>query len=130
MKNRNYSEWKKNYQISRQKERKSNLIKITIAIIITAIFFYTIHLIWNDELRFVGKKTHTTKAIVTKTKFKQRGNAGYYQRVDYRFNFDGKNYETYFWANRITGQKHIGDSIDIKFEIKNPNNSKFIIIRN
>ena len=125
MKEENYNKWKKKHLISKKKERKSNFLKTILTIIISFIIFYVIFLTWTDEARFFARKTTIKKGIVLNTKFKQRGKAGVYQRVDYRFIHNGKNYETYFWANRITGQKHIGDSIKIKFEVNNPSNSKY-----
>jgi hypothetical protein len=126
MKKENYNKWKKKYLISNKKDRKNNFQNTIIGIIISFILFYLFFLFWNDEARFFARKTTIKKGIVLNTKFKQRGKAGVYQRVDYRFIYDGKSYETYFWANKITGKKHKGDSIKIKFEINNPKNSKYL----
>mgnify|MGYP000014662893 CR=1 FL=1 len=125
MKEENYNKWKKRYLISKKKDRKNNFQKTILAIIISFIIFYIVFLVWNDEARFFARKTMVKNGIVVNTKFKQRGKAGVYQIVNYRFVYDGKSYEAYFWANRITGQKHIGDSIKIKFEVNNPSNSKY-----
>lgn len=67
------------------------------------------------------------KGIITNTEFRQRGAAGFYQKVDYRVIYKGKIYETWFWANKLTGQKYKGDSIYIKFEVNNPNNSSIFL---
>lgn len=120
-----YENWRRIYPSKRKKEQKRRIQNILVSILITLIIFYIANLFWTDEARFFAKKTMVKNGIVVNTKFKQRGNAGVYQRVDYEFKHEGKNYKTYFWANRITGQKHIGDSIMIKFEVNNPSNSKY-----
>jgi len=126
MKEKNYLKWKNNYEISRIKDRKSNIIKIISAIIIALILYYTFFLFWNDEARFFGRKTIVKKGIIIETKFIQRGSAGYYQKADYKFTFEGNSYQTYFWGTKITGEQFVGDSIKIKFEVNNPKNSKYI----
>ena len=122
---KNYNKWKESFLISRKKNKKENFQKTIIAVIISLSLFYVIFLFWNDEARFFGRKTIVKNGIVINTKFKQRGKAGVYQRVDYKFVYNGESYKTYFWSNKLIGQKHIGDSIKIKFEVNNPSNSKY-----
>ena len=102
------------------------MFNILISILISVLLFYIISLFWNDEVRFFGRKTATEKAVITNTKFKQRGRSGYYQKVSYKFIYNEKVYETYFWANKFIGEQFVGDSINVKFQVSDPTNSKYI----
>jgi hypothetical protein len=125
LKRKNNTNWKEKYHLSRKRERKINFIKTGIGLLVSLLLFYIVSLVWNDEARFFGRKVDVKKGVITNTEFKQRGRAGYYQKVDYQIIHKGEIYETYFWANKRIGQKYKGDSIYIKFEVNNPNNSKY-----
>ncbi len=127
MEKKNYARWKRQYSIARKKERKTTITKNIIAILCCFLIFYVISLFWNDEIRFWGRKTEINKGVITHTEFKFSGGArGYYQKVTYQFIYKQKIYKTYFWANKFVDKQFVGDSIYIKFEVNNPNNSKYL----
>lgn len=121
-----YEKWKEKYILTQERDKKTNIKKVGIALGATLILFLFGKLIWDDELRFIGRQTEIKKGVITEIRLMPvRGNK-YYQRVTYEFTFDGKTYKNYFTADKYTGMQYEQDSVLIKFDTNNPDRSKFI----
>lgn len=118
-----FEKWKKQYTPTNKKERKANIKRTIIILVTIGVLFLFGKLIWDDELRFIGRKTDVKKGVITKIGLKHAQGGGYYQRVTYEFIFNGKKYINYFTANKFTGVQYENDTILVKFEL---NNSKYI----
>ncbi|MFK8061485.1 MAG: hypothetical protein AB8B78_15540 [Polaribacter sp.] len=114
-----YKIWKIDYDNKQKKESKNKYKFIIYFIILIAFFTYFIHLLINDELRFIGRENIETKALVIDAKlYPVRGK--YFQKVTYLYTFENEEFKSYFKATRFTGKKKIGDSIKIKFRKSDP----------
>ncbi|MFY0629868.1 MAG: hypothetical protein JXR05_05765 [Flavobacteriaceae bacterium] len=121
-----YEKWKKQYTITSKEDKKTNVKRIGIAFAIIIILFFLGKLIWDDDLRFIGRKTEVKKGVITNIGLIRVRSGGHYKRVTYEFTFNNKKYTNYFTANRFTRMPYKKDSILIQFEVNNPDNSKFI----
>lgn len=120
-----FEKWKKTYDPKTDRIDKIHYKKL--ALLVAGIFLlgYTIYLMWSGEIRFIGKDTEHTKAVITKIKLVPvRG--GYHQRVTYKFTINGNVFKNYFTADKFTGMQYVGDSIPIKFVVNDPTISKFL----
>ncbi len=119
-----YEKWKKEYDVSHKKEKKSNFKLIALSLVVVSFLFFLGYLIWNDEFRFIGRKTEVKKAVITRIGLMKVPSGGYYQRVTYEFSFNEKRYVNYFTADKFTGMQSQGDTIHVKFRVSNPEDSK------
>jgi hypothetical protein len=124
-----FEKWKKTYDPNVDRRDKIPYKWLVLVIIAISLFSYTVYLMWSGEIRFIGKSTQETKAVVTQVKLVPV-KGGYYQRVTYEFIIDNKTYKNYYTADKFIGIQHKGDSILVKFDLKNPSISKYISNKN
>lgn len=125
IKKENYDRWKAKYEVQRVKDKKLNLLKYSLFGVILVLIFYTVYLLKNDELRFIGRENLEKKAVIVNTYFYPTA-GGYYQKVFYEFKHNNKTYKAMFTANKFIGKQFNGDSVMVKFRKNNPNVSKYL----
>ncbi len=121
-----FESWKKQYKIQQEEDKKTYRKRSIIVWAAIVLISLVIYLAWTDELRFVGRETNTTEALVVKTKFYHWGRGYYKQKVVYQFKYRDKTYEGSFNAGKRIGIQEEGNLVKIKFRTSDPNVSKRI----
>lgn len=107
------------------KEKKNGILRFISALAIAGLIFYVIHLLYTDELRFIGRNNVVKKGVIIETKF-YRAKGGYKQRVRYEFEYKNIEYRGIFRVGEIIGEQYVGDSVLIKFRASDPTISKWV----
>ncbi len=115
-----YKIWKQKYIIEQGIERKKKWIKVLIGIALLPIFIYIVNLIYTGDYKFIGQKTQIVKAHIYKTNWAYASSGGYYQRLYYRFDCNGKSYNDITRINKFVGKRKVGDSIILKVSESDP----------
>ncbi|WGH76106.1 hypothetical protein P8625_02770 [Tenacibaculum tangerinum] len=115
-----YEKWKREYKNS----KKTNIAKITKSIIVglslILLAWYVLNLLYTGNYKFIGQETEVVQAEIYKTNKAYVPGGGYYQRIYYKFKFEGKNYNDITRINRFVGKRKIGDKMKLKVSKSNP----------
>ncbi len=118
--NEKYRIWKQNYTQTEKIERKKKWIKAFIVIALFPFFIYIGNLIYTGDYKFIGQDTEIVKAHIYQTNWSHARHGGYYQRLYYKFECDGKSFKDITRINKYVGERKIGDSIVLKVSKSNP----------
>ncbi|MEX0361980.1 MAG: hypothetical protein AB3N10_13450 [Allomuricauda sp.] len=117
----NLEEWRIRLNTSKKAERRKNILIMFFLVTAILVGYYW----WTDELKFLGRKTEYTDAVVVEERMVHWAHGRYYyQLATCEYTVNGKKYTADFdiWKNRWLVR--VGDSLTIKIASNNPEISK------
>lgn len=120
-----YDQWKIEYEAKRKIQKRKHRKAFAGTIVFMALSISILHLWSIDELKFIGRETSRTTAVVSKTKSVVI-KGGSIHRVFYEFEHDGNVYWGYFNGSGVSSSPNVGDSVIVKFASSKPSISKLI----
>lgn len=121
-----YDQWKKSYDIRREKERYDFLKPLSITfflVVIITLFFYSIY---SGEYKFIAQKTGTVNAIIDQPERTHLGRGVHVQKIKYSYRFNNKDYHGSKVLYRSSVVRKKGDSLKLKISESNPERHKVI----
>ncbi len=125
-KDKSFQQWKKHYKKIQKAEKKKNTFITILSIFLLFLCSLLIYYWWIDELKFLGRKTTSIKAIVINERKIHWGKGYYYQVGNCNYIFEEKKYSTDFRINNYFFWVNVGDTIALKIVVNKPSISKVI----
>ncbi|MEQ9426809.1 MAG: hypothetical protein RJQ09_20470 [Cyclobacteriaceae bacterium] len=119
-----HSDWRVRFEEKRRRERKDQIVKVIISIVLMFSIGMTVYLWFKDDLKFVGQETAFKVGQITEIKVVP-GRMGLIQMIFYQFEFEGTVYSGHYRNNGFEGHFLKGDKVWIKYSTNDPNVSRY-----
>lgn len=121
-----YDQWKKSYDIRREKERYDFLKPLSLTFFLVAIIAVIFYGLYSGEYKFIAQKTDTVNGVIYQPERTHLGRGVYVQKIKYSYRFNNENYHGSKVLFRSTGVRKKGDSLKLKISTSNPERHKIL----
>ena len=121
-----YNQWKKSYDIRREKERYDFLKPLSITFFLMAMITVIFYYIYSGEYKFIAQKTVTVNSVIYQPERTHLGKGVHVQKIKYSYRFNNKDYYGSKVLFRSSGVRKKGDSLKLKISESNPERHKII----